>query len=60
MKPPCPDCHRIHASTDTYALRRFVPALTHTYRADYPDSPERTTRAAAERDACRHRQENRR
>ena len=29
------------------------------YRACYPGAPERTTRAAAERDMCRHRQENR-
>lgn len=46
MKPPCPDCHRIHTTADTYALRRFEPTLAHTY-------------AAAERDMCRHRQENR-
>ena len=27
------------------------------YRACYPGAPERTTRAQAERDMCRHRQE---
>jgi len=57
MKPPCPDCGRIHTTADTHALRRFEPTLAHTYAAAYPGAPERTTRTAAERDMCRHRQE---
>ena len=31
MKPPCPDCHRIHAATDTHALRRSEPTLAHRH-----------------------------
>ena len=57
MKPPCPDCGHTHTATDSHALRRFEPTLAHTFAATYPGAPERTTRAAAERDMCRHRQE---
>ena len=57
MKPPCPDCGHIHTATDTAAVRRFEPTLTHTFRATYPGAPTRLTRAHAERDMCNHRQE---
>ena len=55
----CPLCGTIHAPTDTRAMHRFDPTVPTTYRADHPFAPERTTRAQAERDACRFRQENR-
>ena len=54
----CPLCGAVHTSTDTVALHRFDPNTPTTYRARHPFAPERTTRAAAERDACRFRQEN--
>ena len=41
---------------DTYAIGRFVPGDP-AFRAQFPGSPERTTRAAAERDMCRWRAE---
>ena len=53
----CPLCGATH-STDTVAMHRFDPNRPTTFRARYPFAPERTTRAAAERDACRFRQEN--
>ena len=53
---PCPDCGHTHAGTDTYAIGRFAPGDP-TFRAQFPGSPERTTRAAAERDMCRWRAE---
>ena len=56
----CPLCGATHTSTDTVALHRFDHNTPTTYRAHYPFAPERATRAAAERDACRFRQENRR
>ena len=54
----CPLCGATHVSTDTVALHRFDPNQPTTFRARHPFAPERTTRAAAERDACRFRQEN--
>ena len=54
----CPLCGAIHTSTDTVALHRFDYTKPTTYRARHPFAPERTTRAQAERDACRFRQEN--
>lgn len=60
MKHPCQVCGATHVSTDTVALHRFDPNLPTTYRAHRPFAPERTTRAQAERDACRHRQEQQR
>ena len=41
----------------TIAVGRFRPDGPIGYRACYPGAPEHTTRAAAERDMCRHRQE---
>ena len=46
----------VPAGTDTYAIGRFTPGDP-TFRAQFPGSPERTTRAAAERDMCRWRAE---
>ena len=56
----CPLCGAIHTSTDTVAMHRFDPNQPTTYRAHYPFAPERATRAEAERDACRFRQEQQR
>lgn len=50
----CPDCDHLHTAADTVAIGRFTPPPT--FRASYVDSPERTTRAAAEQDMCRMRQ----
>lgn len=49
----CDDCDHLHTAADTIAIGRFTPPPT--YRAQYVGSPERTTRAAAERDMCRMR-----
>ncbi len=54
----CPLCGATHVSTDTVAMHRFDPNQPTTYRALDPFAPERATRAEAERDACRFRQEN--
>ena len=43
-------------SIDPMVGRRRHPT-DHIYAATYPGAPERTTRAQAERDMCRHRQE---
>ena len=55
MNPSCPECDHTHTTTDTIAVGRFLPAGPQ-YRAQYVNSPLRTTRAAAERDMCRFRQ----
>ena len=54
----CPLCGATHTSTDTVAMHRFDPNRPTAFRALYPFAPERATRAEAERDACRFRQEN--
>ena len=43
----------------TIADGRFRPDGPIGYRATYPGAPIYPARAAAERDMCRHRQENR-
>lgn len=58
MKPPCTHCHHVHTSTDTFAMHRFDPTTPTTYRAAYLFAVERATRAEAEADMCRFRQEN--
>ena len=55
--PTCRRCGRIHTSRDAYAVGRFNPAGSSGYRAVYPGSPLRETRAQAEADLCAHRQE---
>lgn len=50
----CAACNHLHTAADTVAIGRFTPPPT--FRAQYVGSPERTTRAAAERDMCRFRQ----
>ena len=58
--PPCPLCQQVHTSRDAYAVGRFNPAGSSGYRAVYPGSPLRETRAQAEADLCAHRQETNR
>lgn len=60
MRPPCTHCRRVHTSTDTIAQHRFDPTVPTTYRAAHPFAVERETRAEAEADMCRFRQENQR
>ena len=55
---PCPDCGATHTSTDTCAVGRFLPTGPE-FRARYDGAPLRATRAEAERDMCRWRQDRR-
>ena len=50
----CPECDHVHTTADTVAVGRFLPTGPQ-YRAQYVNSPLRTTRAAAERDMCEFR-----
>lgn len=52
MADICPTCDRRHAPDWAYAVGRFTPHIL-GYRAVYPDSPLRPTRAEAEGDMCR-------
>ena len=57
MKPPCPDCGHVHTPGDARAVGRFDPDAIALYRANYPNSPLRTSRDEAMQDMCAHRQE---
>lgn len=50
----CPTCGRVHYAGMAQQVGRFQPDRPATFRADYPDAPDRSTRVEAIADMCRY------